>query len=271
MSNGLNEDPALGNLLRLKRAEVPSDEFWTRFERQLREKQLAAIVEKRPWWCAFPRSYVFLLHHRGQIGSVAALSCAFLVTFHEYRGYAPAESPAVASQIVHAPLSVQPASVAVAVAVERPAVAVVANHVSAPESAAVAVSDRPASTDFDGSGAEANLSLQPSMSSVRLVAANLAALRAPRSDIGSFSNFPSAFEPQAASAGTQIEEPLAQMSAASEERRSRFMASALPASASDRDIPVQVSDRLVSRLSDDRLYESVNRYGVEANDVSIKF
>jgi hypothetical protein len=49
------------------------------------------------------------------------------------------------------------------------------------------------------------------------------------------------------------------------------MASALPANVSSGDIPVKVSDRLVSRLSDDRLYESVNRYNVEVNDVSIMF
>jgi hypothetical protein len=274
MSKGLKETPGLENLLRLKRAEVPSSEFWTRFERELREKQLAAIVEKRPWWCAFPRSYVLFLRHRGQIGSVAALSCAFLVSFHEYHAYyVPAAAPAApASQIAHAPAFVQPASFAVAVAAERPAVAVmvVANHASAPESTVVAVSDRPATTDF-ASGPEASLSLQPSMSSARLVADNLAALRAHRSGIGGLSDFSSGFEPQAVSASAQMEEPLAQMSAASEERRSRFMASALPANVSSGDIPVKVSDRLVSRLSDDRLYESVNRYNVEVNDVSIKF
>jgi hypothetical protein len=43
---------SLGELLRLKRAERPEPEFWARFEQDLRAKQLAAIVEKRPWWVA---------------------------------------------------------------------------------------------------------------------------------------------------------------------------------------------------------------------------
>ena len=40
----------LEDLLRVKRAERPPAEFWVEFERTLRAKQLAAIVEKRPWW-----------------------------------------------------------------------------------------------------------------------------------------------------------------------------------------------------------------------------
>ena len=41
---------SLEDLIRLKRAERPAPEFWTEFESQLRHKQLAAIVDKRPWW-----------------------------------------------------------------------------------------------------------------------------------------------------------------------------------------------------------------------------
>ena len=40
----------LEDILRLKRAERPSAEFWSQFDRELRVKQLAALVEKRPWW-----------------------------------------------------------------------------------------------------------------------------------------------------------------------------------------------------------------------------
>ena len=41
---------SLEDLLRLKRAERPDAAFWAEFESQLRRKQLAAIVVKRPWW-----------------------------------------------------------------------------------------------------------------------------------------------------------------------------------------------------------------------------
>ncbi len=42
--------PTLESLLRLKRAERPDAAFWEEFDRGLREKQLAAIIEPRPWW-----------------------------------------------------------------------------------------------------------------------------------------------------------------------------------------------------------------------------
>ena len=42
--------PTLESLLRLKRAERPDAVFWEEFDRGLREKQLAAIIEPRPWW-----------------------------------------------------------------------------------------------------------------------------------------------------------------------------------------------------------------------------
>jgi len=37
----------LEDLLCLKRAERPPPEFWSEFERELRQKQLAALVERR--------------------------------------------------------------------------------------------------------------------------------------------------------------------------------------------------------------------------------
>lgn len=43
------------DLLRLKRAERPAAEFWTTFERELRQKQLTALLEKRPWWQELPQ------------------------------------------------------------------------------------------------------------------------------------------------------------------------------------------------------------------------
>jgi len=60
------------DLLHLKRAERPGPEFWVGFERELRQKQLAALVERRSWWHnlqgAFsPRLYL-------PVGAAAALA-----------------------------------------------------------------------------------------------------------------------------------------------------------------------------------------------------
>ena len=40
----------LEDIIRLKRAERPPPQFWAQFDRELRAKQLAALMEKRPWW-----------------------------------------------------------------------------------------------------------------------------------------------------------------------------------------------------------------------------
>jgi hypothetical protein len=45
------------DLLHLKRSERPSAEFWSNFERELRQKQLSALVEKRAWWHDLPRFF----------------------------------------------------------------------------------------------------------------------------------------------------------------------------------------------------------------------
>lgn len=42
--------PTLEDLLRVKRAERPDESFWQDFEHGMRQKQLAAIIEPRPWW-----------------------------------------------------------------------------------------------------------------------------------------------------------------------------------------------------------------------------
>lgn len=47
----------LEDLLRLKKLERPSVDFWSNFERELREKQLSALVEKRAWWHDLPQFF----------------------------------------------------------------------------------------------------------------------------------------------------------------------------------------------------------------------
>src|SRR5262245_42366635 len=63
----------LEDLLSLKRAERPPAEFWTRFERDLRAKQLAALVEKRPWWQSMPRLFAGFSRYHLPIGATAVV------------------------------------------------------------------------------------------------------------------------------------------------------------------------------------------------------
>lgn len=85
----LNTSPtnkvALEDLLKLKRAERPGSEFWVRFEEDLRAKQLAAIVAKRPWWqLEVGRWPAALWRLRVPVGATAVLALGFL-TLREYR------------------------------------------------------------------------------------------------------------------------------------------------------------------------------------------
>lgn len=49
-SSQASTKPTLEELLRVKRMERPDEDFWADFERGLAHKQLATIVEPRPWW-----------------------------------------------------------------------------------------------------------------------------------------------------------------------------------------------------------------------------
>ena len=60
-------------LLHLKRAERPDAEFWSHFDRELRAKQLAALVARRPWWdVSWTRLRGALLRVVAPLGAAAA-------------------------------------------------------------------------------------------------------------------------------------------------------------------------------------------------------
>ena len=86
------EKVTIEDLLRLKRAERPSPEFWARFEKDLRAKQLAAIVEKRPWWHALhlPQAARVISRFQAPVGAAAVLALSFVVVSQ----YRTAMSPA---------------------------------------------------------------------------------------------------------------------------------------------------------------------------------
>lgn len=72
-------------LIQLKRAERPPAEFWDRFDRELRVKQLAAIVEKRPWWHALlPRPMSRPATRATAAVAAAALGAIALMVVREY-------------------------------------------------------------------------------------------------------------------------------------------------------------------------------------------
>lgn len=104
----MNENPrkhsvTLEDLLRVKRAEQPPAEFWDSFERGMRTKQLAAIVEPRPWWAPLIRIGTRVARYQVPVGATAILAVTFL-TLREYRSVdvRPVNEPAVAAITVSA-------------------------------------------------------------------------------------------------------------------------------------------------------------------------
>jgi hypothetical protein len=90
------------DLLRLKRAERPAPAFWNEFERELRQKQLAALVEKKSWWHGFAA----VQQRFGRLGLPIGATAILAVTFLSMVRYAP--STGESRRIAPANMPVQP-------------------------------------------------------------------------------------------------------------------------------------------------------------------
>ncbi|MEO5958512.1 MAG: hypothetical protein ABIR80_05310, partial [Opitutaceae bacterium] len=103
--NRENQHPiTLEDIIRLKRAERPPAQFWERFDRELRAKQLSALLEKRPWWreisfsWAVPRFGRYTL----PLGAAAILAVGFMAMRHSPTGVATGSATPQARAFVSA-------------------------------------------------------------------------------------------------------------------------------------------------------------------------
>ena len=261
---------SLEDLLRIKRAEQPPAEFWSDFERDLRAKQLAAIVEPRPWWAPFIRVGARLAHYQLPVGAAAILALSF-VTVREYRGpeistgFAPqvasheTVATSTAQEVVPSAIEVAAAPVAYRSTDSEIPVADVAPSLEEPSDARSLSTIEPER--------ELSLDREPSPSE-RYIAANLAAAQAadPRLMDEVFGT-----SMRSAPARQPIRDPLAQSNGPGESRRSRLLATALPVNATASDLPVGTSDRVARHLTEERLYDSITRVGLKGDRVAIKF
>jgi hypothetical protein len=264
----------LEELIRLKRAERPPAEFWAEFDRELRAKQLAAIVEPRPWWAPLIKVGAKISHYQLPMGAAAILALSF-VTVREYRtvdvgpAYAP-ETEASASVILSEPQTVESA----VVAPTAPKLAVIQPTSAQIEAApSAATSGRVAAAVTMGYASHSMLLQDPSPTQVeptpsaRYIAANLAAAQAadPRIVDDVFGT------PVRATENRQpVRDPLAQISAPGESRRSRLLEPALPVIGSA-NVAVGTSDRVARRLTEERLYDTISRIGLKGDRVAFKF
>jgi hypothetical protein len=97
-SNDPKTDINLEDLLRLKRSERPSDEFWSDFDRDLHQRMLQSLVQKDPWYVHLLRGLTGRMAQSAGIAAAAAL-VAMIVVRPVFVGPAPADV-SVAEHIV---------------------------------------------------------------------------------------------------------------------------------------------------------------------------
>lgn len=260
----------LEDLLRVKRAEQPPSPFWADFEREMRAKQLAAIVEPRPWWAPFIRISSRVSHYHVPLGAAAILALS-LVSVTEYRAIALRSVPHQQQIVASVAAEGNEADAAVGALAQN------ADRFSSQDSDYVVVQDQITVGQMPSSLGEtshtsplsepARIELEPSPSA-RYIAANLAAAQAADPSI-----MDDVFGPSVRSveARRPVRDPLTQIASPGESRRSRLMESALPALASNGDVAVGTSDRVARRLTEDRLYDSIRRVGLQGDRVAFKF
>lgn len=292
----------LEDLIRLKRTERPAAEFWTQFDRELRAKQLAALVEKRPWWRTISFSQVFagMRRHHMLLGATAAVALAFFGV-REYRSpkAAPVANGAVVAMKTVAPVQAETVASSASSAVSSSAsTAKNSTPVPAPirRESAVATSSgsvatgaaTPAAISSDTSinssvadsraGVElAGMIIAPIStddsdsiaSGTHLIASSLAAMPADDSALtAQLLGSAHGFETRGVVARNRPVEPLAQLKVPTGSRRSNLITSATLVSTTG---PVVTGDHAARSLSDERLTESISRVNARGAGMLVKF
>lgn len=263
---------SIEDLLRLKTTERPSAEFWSQFERELRQKQLTALVQKRHWWHDLP----VLLSRRVYVPAGAAAIVAFTLVTVRYSTSSPlAQIENTAPRIVAADPAVEslPATEVntSSWSQERSDLAAGSASVSRQDSAPVVVASSGGDSDLTGVAGllPVQVGVRESESpSARSIAANLARLEQSEPDLVN-AVMGSRLSPARAMATTA---DLAMEDAAdSSVPRYRLIARYAEHSLSPEPaVPGLMRERIARRLGDD-LLDRNSRVGVEGSRVSLKF
>jgi hypothetical protein len=260
----------LEDLLRLKRAERPTAEFWTSFEFELRQKQLTALLKKRSWWQELPQ--LLARHAYVPVGATAIF--AFTLVSVKYFP---------ASQVA----AVEAAPMAVGVRTLTPAPAV--SPVSAPVSSVLLNRNESASLQPEATAADTSVISAPAVvtapdvmpvmvapapvetASARSIAANLARLEQAEPELVN-SVLGSRLSPPArdltAAAATTIDE-LSTVSAGSGKRNRLLVSYTDRPLSPEPTAPSLVRERLARRLGDPEITDRISRIGIKGDAVSL--
>lgn len=275
----------LEDLLRLKRCERPPAEFWARFERELRQKQLAALVVRQSWWQRRPRVLRGMARLHLPLGATAVLALT-LFTLHYYEPVDPHVAMSDRGDEALAPASVELANPVAARDSDR---AVASGHalasaaeassaqvaeadssaaVPAPTAAASSAGSRPW---LDGAAGEVRQPLTPS---ARYIAANLAAAEAAEPELVSATLGPTrGFQARVIPVRTEVMNNLTAPVPGRAMRNNR-LASYQGADSGylpDPALSTSGRERLSRYLSDTALNESISRLGLRGDSLSFKF
>lgn len=272
---------AIEDLLHLKRAERPPAEFWAEFDRQLRAKQLAALVGKRAWWQNFPRIFTGFSRYRLPLGAAAIMAVSF-VSVRDYLKNSPASAEREQSAMVlvsngnnvvnsvsvegmSANESHEPIRSNVSSSVRGAGISAVSGGMNVETDALRGISQGIAAVR----GSDSELPLERLASAPRFVDPSIKPAQPiePVSSRGLLVSG-SGFEARAMPA-RQIVEPLQQMVPPSERTRAKLLTAMV--SMSSAETPMRSSDRAANRLSEERLYDQIHRFGARGAGVSMKF
>jgi hypothetical protein len=274
---------SLEDLLRVKRAERPPAEFWSEFDRNLHAKQLAAIVDKRPWWRV--QSWKQTTRWSLPLTAAAVLAITLVTVAHpalsKNRAVKSPSAQAVAlvthfervsatlAPVVDAPPALIAISEPIAVKDEKPAVQNVAAAEVSPASPLARTSSLTEQIAGLAISAESD---SPTAHFSAVSAKDGFALP----DLGAFFDKAVAhLDPNSRTEKVAMVEPLSQVQTPREVRRARLVAMMSLPSYSDQTAEevstMRSRERIASHLNEEALYDSISRLGVKGNRVSIQF
>ncbi len=299
----------LEDILRIKRAERPPQDFWEGFDRELRHKQLAAaIVEERPWWRIITGGLAKMYVPAGALAAVtfalfvarsdrapsprsadAGMQDSSMIAVSERdardNGAAASSSHRDGGANARAARQGLPAQLALAAddlaEADAPLVGQTAEQQSATRTVsdagagmlAMSVTSSTATVAAAFVGAKNEFSRRQSLAALQVQSGNEDGIVAKPI----FASFGTETEPaRAEAAGTEGNDYLHRLASSSNPRSSRLLAYAEPVSESDSDTNdnprlVRSRERITSRLSDRSLVDSSSRFGAADGMVSIKF
>jgi hypothetical protein len=277
----------LEDLLRLKRAERPAPEFWAEFERELRQKQLAALVARRSWWHELSAVYRRFGRLRLPLGAAAVVALSF-VSLRYYSAPRGDPSLAVDGYPLHLPTDMTPAH---PLAAEKPVVPAALAHLGATDEPARAgtvastavVTESPRGRAKDvvtptswpeefGENHSSPANLTPS---ARSIAVNLAAVVVTEPELVDSVARPLGFEERAmpAARARHTAEILPTAAAVTEPRRAHLLASLGSAGiyAPEPSAPEHAKRSVLRYLAEAGWDRSMSRLEAEGDKLSIKF